>query len=172
MTNWGKNPVLEKEKINELMIVSNLNDKNRRFVAKRYTCLDGDGNETYQLIETKYGKKRCPGIYVQEDDVWEEIIMRIEVKHTTKLWNNEYLIIECEKFNDYVCVQSSEEVDGRIIFLVDSDGIWYWETLYKLDLWKEKEYINNDKFKGNFYKWKAKNLRIFKGGDEFFSARQ
>lgn len=163
-----KSENIQREKKYEEKILKELSKTKRKIKILPYLCYDEEGNEVAQVIETKYGKVRCPDLYVQEDDFWESILLRIEVKHQSRFYENVFLRIECDKFEDYLKVQSSEEIEGRVIFIVDEVGKVYWKRLSDLDYSKERIYIKE--FGGWNYVWNHSNLNLYKDEEDFFNS--
>jgi hypothetical protein len=170
---WGEKPKkFEDEKQNEIYVLNFLNKNTKNLVVKRYECYDRNGEETYQIIKTKYGNKRCPDLYVENDDWVVEVTMRVEVKHMEGLWNGALFLIEKKKFDDYFNVQSSEEIEGRIIFLIGIQstvvGIkTFWQTLDKLNLSKVEQYI--PAYDGDCYVWDEWDMNVYFDADDFFN---
>ena len=153
-------------KDDEIEFKNNLNSSNG-YKAFRYTMKDKNGKEIAQTIKTKYGIVRCPDIFIICLD-WDMLVLRVEIKRTRKLFNNSFVRVEIDSFEDYLKVQSSEEVEGRIVFIVDSENKIYWQNLDKLDSKKKVERISfGDGTEKDFYIWNIKDLNVFTTSDEF-----
>jgi len=166
---WKEQRISDAKKT-EIKMMNELNNNSRKFKVQRYESFDESGKETAQVIKTRYGTVRCLDLYVDDiRDVFEESILRIEIKTQFMFYKKKYVKVEADVFEDYLKVQSSEEIEGRIIFIVDENGQKYWQRLSYLDSLKEREKITEGRYVGLFYIWDIGLLKKYRSPDDFFS---
>ena len=160
---------IEFEKKNEEKIRNILSRGHRKIKVLRYSCYDENGNETAQTIKTKFGIVRCPDIYFERDDFFEEMILRVEVKHHRRFFKideDKFVRIEAQISDDYLRLQSDEEDACRVMFLIYEDsGKIYWQRISQMN--SSKKEVFDDTRKIYFYYWDFRYLRVYEETDFF-----
>jgi hypothetical protein len=153
----------------EKQIIQKLSKNSKGFKVEHYKSYDSNGNEVAQTILTRNKKVRCPDIFASHKDSWDEISLRVEVKSHDTMSIKDHVFVDCEKFQDYYNLQSSEEVESRIYFIIMDDGREYWQTLDILN--RHKKYHEHKMKNGNVldvFIWNVKTLNRFTTSDDFF----
>jgi len=152
-------------------IVKELSKNKLGFRVSRYTLENKQGKEIAQTIILKSGSRvRCPDVVVIHPSSSYDVSMRVEIKNHQSVFDGKYVRTECVKFEDYKNLQYSEEVESRMIFYVESNGLKLWQTIDNLDWHKEKR-KNVEIKKGlfvDFYYWPISAFNEFTSADEFF----
>jgi hypothetical protein len=150
MASYFNNPSNKSGEKKEEMILNFLSDKyNVKRYLHNYYVDDWNNVHFDQDIECNGKIYKCPDLYILETKEGKNIILRIEIKgfrelNSSTFSGTEIVSIEKYKFDYYLNLQNSEEVESSVLFVIGNENLgfedftFYWETLNNLTKIKNK----------------------------------